>query len=352
MPTAWVAAPADAVLQRVAAALDDPQRSGVVLVGADGVGKTLLARSAAEGFAAGKPSTAVRWVAGTATGRTVPFGAFHGPARYRGRRRDGQARGAAARRTRLADRSGAAELLFVVDDAHDLDHLSATLVYQLALSRSARLIVTVRADTELPDAVAALSADELLTLVEVEPLDQAATAALLESALGAPLDGPASDEVFRRSQGNPLYLRHLVQAGELENGPPLPALIDGYLAGLATPVRAVLDYLAVAEPAEPRRPGGAGRRACRRRSGSRRGRRFRRRCDGARGPSALHRPRPRRAGTGHRAGVANIAGRTVAGSAIRPHRRPAATRRAGRRERRSCRSRRHGDRGPTGAPAR
>ena len=44
--------------------------------------------------------------------------------------------------------------LFVVDDAHLLDHLSATLVYQLALSGSARLIVTVRADTELPDAVA------------------------------------------------------------------------------------------------------------------------------------------------------------------------------------------------------
>ncbi len=229
------------------AALDDPQRSGVVLVGADGVGKTLLARSAAEGFAAGKPSTAVRWVAGTATGRTVPFGAFQALLDIADVAET--ARPAALLRAAHDSLTGAGgELLFVVDDAHDLDHLSATLVYQLALSRSARRVVTASADAERPDAIAALSADELLTVVEVEPLDQAATAALLESALGAPLDGPASDEVFRRSQGNPLYLRHLVQAGELENGPPLAALIDGYLAGLATPVRAVLDYLAVAEP--------------------------------------------------------------------------------------------------------
>jgi hypothetical protein len=244
VPTAWVTAPAEAVLQPIAAALDNPQSSGVVLVGVDGAGKTLLARSAAERFAAAKPSTVMRRVVGTATGRIVPFGAFRALL-------DINETGRPAELLRAAHESLTAdggELLFVVDDAHHLDHLSATLVYQLALSRSARLIVTVRADTELPDAVAALSADELLTVVEVEPLDEPATAALLESALGAPPDAAITDEVFRRSQGNPLYLRHLVQGGELENGPPLPALIDGYLAGLPAPARMVLDYLALAEP--------------------------------------------------------------------------------------------------------
>ena len=243
----------------------------MVLVGADGVGKTLLARSAAERFAAAKPSTVMRRVVGTATGRIVPFGAFRALL-------DIAETGRPAELLRAAHESLTAdggELLFVVDDAHHLDHLSATLVYQLALSRSARLIVTVRADTELPDAVAALSADELLTVVEVEPLDEPATAALLESALGAPPDAAVTDEVFRRSQGNPLYLRHLVQGGELENGPPLPALIDGYLAGLPAPVRTVLDYLALSRTTAPRRPDGAGRRASRRRSGSRRRGRFR-----------------------------------------------------------------------------
>jgi AAA domain len=239
--------PQDTLLHRVAGVLDDPQTSGVVLVGADGVGKTLLARSAAERVAEGRPSTVVRWVVGTATGRTVPFGAF----------------GDLLESADLAETSRPAELLraahdaligagdallFVVDDAQHLDHLSATLVYQLALSRSARLVVTIRADTELPEAIAALSADELLTVVEVEPLDQSATAALLESALGAPVDAAVAGEVFARSQGNPLYLRHLVQGGDLTNRVSLAALIDGYLSGLPTPAHTVLDYLATAAP--------------------------------------------------------------------------------------------------------
>ncbi len=249
------------MLDRVATALDAPGRSGLVLAGPDGVGKTLIARGAAERFAAAQPSAVIRWVVGTATERMVPFGAF-------GRLVNITETGKPAQllRAALDSLSGdGGELLFVVDDAHQLDHLSATLLYQLALNRSARLIVTVCADnvdsddSELPDAVAALWTDELLTRIEVEPLDRPATAALLESALGAPLDGAATDEVFGRSQGNPLYLRHLVEDGGLVQGDggwrcrdqnrlTLPALIDGYLSGLPSPVHTVLDYLAVAEP--------------------------------------------------------------------------------------------------------
>jgi tetratricopeptide (TPR) repeat protein len=255
VPTAWVTAPAEAVLQSIAATFDDPQTSGVVLVGVDGAGKTLLARTAAERFVAAKPSTVTRRVVGTATSRIVPFGVFRALL-------DIDDAGRPAELLRAAQESLTAdggELLFVVDDAHHLDHLSATLVYQLALSRAARLVVTVRADTELPDAVAALSADELLTVVDVEPLDEPTTATLLASALGAPPDAAVTDEVFHRSQGNPLYLRHLVEDGGLvrvdggwrcrdQNRVSLPALIDGYLSGLPTPARAVLDYLAAAEP--------------------------------------------------------------------------------------------------------
>ena len=251
MPTAWVAAPQDTLLHQVRAAFGDPQRSGVALIGADGVGKTLVVRHAADTLAAAAPSTVVRRVAGTATERVIPFGAF---------------------RTLLADAAitetgrpaellraahdcltgDGARQLFVVDDAHHLDHLSATLVYQLALSGSAQLIVTVRDGAELPDAVAALWADELRTRIEVGPLDRAATAALLESALGSPLDAAVIDEVFARSQGNPLYLRHLVSDGGLvqadDDRVSLPALIDGYLSGLPSPVQTVLHYLALTEP--------------------------------------------------------------------------------------------------------
>ena len=45
-----------------------------------------------------------------------------------------------------------------------------------------------------------------------------------------------------------LHLRHLIDGGDLTTGATLPALIDGYLSGLPSPVRTVLDYLALAEP--------------------------------------------------------------------------------------------------------
>ncbi|MBV9722559.1 MAG: AAA family ATPase, partial [Mycobacterium sp.] len=235
------------MLDRVAAALAGAGKSGLVLAGPDGVGKTLVARAASERFAAAQPSAVIRWVVATATERIVPFGAFGQLLEIPDTAETG--RPAQLLRTALDALTGdAGELLFVVDDAHQLDHLSATLLYQLALSRSARLIVTVCVDDEVPDAVAALWTDELLTRIEVEPLDRAATAALLESALGVPLDAAVTDEVFGRSQGNPLYLRHLVQGGDLENCLTLPALIDAYLSGLPSPVRTVLDLLAVAEP--------------------------------------------------------------------------------------------------------
>ncbi len=76
----------------------------------------------------------------------------------------------------------------MVDDAHNLDPLSATLVYQLARAGAARLVVTVASEAEPPDAIAALWSDDLLTRVAIEPLDRAQTAAFVESALDATLD--------------------------------------------------------------------------------------------------------------------------------------------------------------------
>ena len=220
------------------AALGDPQKSGVALVGADGVGKTWIAQRAAE-----QSSTAAHRVVGTATERVIPLGAFR--ALLRGTGVDATARPAELLRAAEDALTADAGQLFVVDDAHHLDHLSATLLYQLALRGRARLLVTVRADADLPDAVAALWADDLLNRIEVEPLDKATTAALLDSAVGSP---PNVDEIFASSHGNPLYLRLLVDAGDVAKHPPLATLIDGYLAGSASAARTVLDYLAIAEP--------------------------------------------------------------------------------------------------------
>jgi hypothetical protein len=235
VPSAWVAAPQDAALRDVAAALEDPQHSGVAILGADGLGKTLLARSAAESFAA-----TAHWVVGTATEQFIPFGAFR--ALLAGTHVSDTTRPVELLRA-AQQRLTAQQQLFVVDDAHYLDRMSATLIYQLALSGSARLIVTARSDAESPEAVQALWDDGLLTRVEVGPLDAAATAALLTTATGLPPD----DELVARSKGNALALRHLVLAGDTKDA-TLPALIDAYLSGLPSPARTTLDYLALAEP--------------------------------------------------------------------------------------------------------
>lgn len=192
MPNAWAAAPPEAVLRDIVAALDDPQRAGVVILGSDGVGKTVLARRAA--------SATARWVIGTATEHAIPFGAFR--ALLAGTDVSDTARPAELLRA-AQDRLTGEQSLFVVDHAHYLDRLSATLVYQLALSGSARLIVTVRSGAEVPEAVEALWADGLLNRVEVGAADEAAA---------------------------------------------LPTQVDDYLAGLPTAARTTLDFLALAEP--------------------------------------------------------------------------------------------------------
>jgi hypothetical protein len=203
VPIRWnVPQHADA-LEALDVALGDTARPGAVVLGPDGVGKSTLARLAAEHFASRHPTVLTRWVTGTPTERVVPFGAFSHliditelgkPA-------------ALLRGARASLGRDAAQLLLIVDDAHDLDILSATLVYQLALSRSARMVVTARGPDfgAAPEAIAALWTDGLLDRVDVE----------------------APDGISKSSE---------------------PADVDEFIAELPAAARAVLDYLCVEEP--------------------------------------------------------------------------------------------------------
>jgi hypothetical protein len=195
MPIRWNVPQHAAALERLDAALTGVGRGGAVVLGPDGIGKSTLARLAAEHFGQQNPSAVSRWVTGTPTERAVPFGAFSHLVEI-------AEIGKPAALLRAARASlGGAELLLVVDDAHHLDVLSATLVYQLALAGAARMIVTARADSS-PEAITALWADGLLTRIDIEPSGATTT----------------------------------------------PAEVDAFLAELPAAARSVLDYLAVAEP--------------------------------------------------------------------------------------------------------
>ncbi len=172
---------------------------GAVVLGPDGCGKSTLARLAAESYVRSHPTTVARWVTGTPTERAVPFGAFSHLVAISDLGKPAALLRAA--RASLAGGPRQGVLLLVVDDAHQLDVLSATLVYQLALAGTARMIVTGRADAA-PEAIAALWTDGLLDRIDVE----------------AP------------------------------GGTTTPAEADAFIAELPPAARAVLDYLAVEEP--------------------------------------------------------------------------------------------------------
>jgi DNA-binding CsgD family transcriptional regulator len=257
---AWPLVGRDQELRFVAAALRSrTSRGGVVLAGAAGVGKTRLAREALQ--RAAPQGTEIRWAYGTASARSTPLGAFEGLLGDLGN--DPNQIISHAVET-LGSMSGPRPLI-AIDDAHELDKLSALVVHNLVVRRAAIVLITLRSGERAPDAVTALWKDEHLPRLELQALSAAETTTLLEQVLDAPVDSMGADRLWSLSQGNLLFLRHLVDA-ELRSGrlrnvaglwqwpetPELSAelaeLVRNTMGELTESVRDVLDLLALGEP--------------------------------------------------------------------------------------------------------
>ncbi|RZI53883.1 MAG: helix-turn-helix transcriptional regulator [Pseudonocardia sp.] len=190
---------------------------GVVLTGAPGIGKTTLARMAADSI----PGD-VRWVAGTESARGIPLGVF---AHLVGAStsRDPVAFLSAARQALLESTgTGLTDLVLGVDDAHLLDQLSATLLHQLVLDRAVHIIATVRSGETVPDAITALWKDGHVLRMELSPFTHEQCIKLIESALAGPLEGLSANMIWEASGGNALFVRHLVE-GAVEAGTLRPS---------------------------------------------------------------------------------------------------------------------------------
>ncbi len=240
----------------IRSALSGDEGGGVVVVGPAGVGKTTLARA----VTATLPSATVHWVACTESSRDIPLGAF---AQWVGDSAADNPAGqiAAARRTLLAD----GNVVVGVDDAHLLDPLSATLLHNIATDRSARIVATVRNSEQVPEILMSLWKDGYLEWLEMQPFTRQETATLLESVLGGTVEELSADFIWESSEGNPLFLRHLV-TGALEAGTlrkadgvwqirgraqvsaGLAALLDTRLDDAGAPALSVLKLLALCEP--------------------------------------------------------------------------------------------------------
>ncbi len=257
----WPLVGREAELERIADARAR-DASGVVLSATAGVGKSRLARHAVQG--AERDGALTGWVQATRSAAAVPLGALAAlvPADVRSdeplelMRRSAEA---------LRDRAGGRRVVLGVDDAQLLDPSSAALVLQLTMSGVAFVVVTVRAGEPAPDAVESLWKDAGAERVELRPLTEGATATLVESVLGGPVEQRARRWLHRNAGGNPLYLRELlvgcVESGALANAggiwrlarTPAPSaslteLVSARMDGLAPDERRAIEYLALGEP--------------------------------------------------------------------------------------------------------
>jgi DNA-binding CsgD family transcriptional regulator len=241
---------------------------GAVITGPAGVGKTALAVRCLR-VAEGRGMSVAR-VTATRASRGLPFGAL-APFLPPGPDGEGLSRenhGELLRRYVQAVAGRAAKgrpLVVFVDDAHLLDDGSATLVQQLALTRAATVLVTVRLGEAAPDPVVALWKDGPAERIELHALDSAEVEELLAGVLGGPVDVATARQLTERCRGNPLCLRELV-SGALESGAlaadggiwqlrgalrptaRLVELVAGRLGDLSGPERAALELVALGEP--------------------------------------------------------------------------------------------------------
>jgi tetratricopeptide (TPR) repeat protein len=189
-----VTAPHEPALELIEAGVRE--RAGTVLIGSAGVGKTWLAHAAADRLAS--QFGRVDWV--TATSPAVPFSAFSHLI-------DVPSTGKTAAVLRDARESLGDGRLLVIDDAHLLDKLSAALVYQLAVSGTAKLIVTVSANGPVAEEISALWRDHLLTRIDIQPPghDDSRLATLVEEFVAA-LPGPAHRVLEYLAIADPLAL--------------------------------------------------------------------------------------------------------------------------------------------------
>lgn len=232
-------------------------QSGVVLAGGAGVGKSRLAAELVQSLDQGE---SVKVLASASSSR-IPLGAFASNLAALSETHDSGASLLAAATDELVSLG----MPLFVDDAHHLDAMSATLLQQSLFRGGMNLVVTVRTGEDIPEAVTSLWKDDFLGRIDVEPLQERAVRRLVNLVLGGEVADTLTDELWRLSQGNVLYLRHLIEGAMnkraieqvdgrwdlVESLSPSRRLVDLLADEIdRTATAEVLRIVAVAEPIE------------------------------------------------------------------------------------------------------
>jgi DNA-binding CsgD family transcriptional regulator len=246
----------------IEAAIFDSDLAGVVVCGPAGVGKSRIAREALS--SAGSQGCEVRWIVGTSSARSIPLGALSSWTESAGDDNLELIRSAIASLT--SSPPGKAVVLGV-DDVALLDDLSTFVVHQIIQRRAAKVVLTIRGGESIPAGVRELWDGGHLDRLDLQPLSETETTALVSAVLGGPVDPQAAERLWTLTRGNPLYLRNIVEQevadqrlamqddhwrwlGDPVLPPSLIELVEARIGSLPSSVSDVIDALAVGEPIE------------------------------------------------------------------------------------------------------
>jgi DNA-binding CsgD family transcriptional regulator len=196
-----------ALVKDVVESLRDDTRSGALVVGSAGLGKSSVARAAVREL---RPRGPVVRLPATRALAAVPFGAL---APYLARLPAHELDSYAAVLKEMTGRlkSAAIRPLFVIDDAQCLDRGTSQVLARALATGAASILATSRPGAMIPEEFLALWDDGILSKFDLAPLSRLGTHQLCEQVLRADVSPWVSGLFHEVAEGNPLMLMSLIE---------------------------------------------------------------------------------------------------------------------------------------------
>ncbi|WDF34262.1 LuxR C-terminal-related transcriptional regulator [Arthrobacter agilis] len=205
----WPFVGRNAEVSEVARIFSEEGASGVVLIGASGLGKTLIAQRVISAVSSQYDHLYLR---GSSTHATTPYGALNVLIAELDEATAACPLLVLTALQRRFETQGGRPTLMHIDGVRNIDELSATVIAHLARVGAVRLLITCEEILDAPGEFFDLWKDGVLKRLDLEPLSPDAAMEMLATALGAPVSRSASQELWLASGGNPRYLQLAAKA--------------------------------------------------------------------------------------------------------------------------------------------